>query len=193
MTEDITSKFSKCEENLERIIKKEVPLRDPSITVVKIPVSNAEDIIKRHQLMLKKFKGKFADWTYKTLNVERVFFDALKARDFTEGIQVVKDCDRKEFEDDVRNAILSDLIERIEKEIHALKNIRGADGKPPFLVLLNMHSTYPFIETGDIISRIINEKGVYVIILYVIGDKYRMEESEPYKHANYTVHSCSFI
>ena len=192
MTEEKRSNDSKCEEYLEKIIKKEIPLRDPSISVVHIAVNRADDTLKKHQLMLRKFKGKFADWTYKVLNVERVFFDALKARDFIDGLHVVKECDRKEFENDVRNAILSDVLERIENEIEKLKTIRDSDGKPPFLVLVNMHSTYPLIETGDIISRIINQKGVYVIILYINEIKSSVEDPEPYRHGNYTVHSCSF-
>ncbi len=193
MSEEISKKFEKCEENLEKIIKKEVPLRDPSIVIVKIPANHAEDIFKRHHLMLKKFQGKFKNWRPTELNMEKIFFDSLRAHEFIEGMQVARDCDRKEFANDVHNAILNDLIEQIQKEILALKEQYNASGKVPFLILINMHSTYPLIETGDIISRINNEKGVYIVILYIIRDKYTMEDSEPYKHGNYMVDSCSFI
>ena len=55
-----------------------------------------------------------------------------------------------------------------------------------------MHSTYPFIETKDFISRIINEKGVYVIILYLVDQNHNPDE-EPYKPANYMVHSFALF
>jgi hypothetical protein len=193
MNDALTESFFKYEEMLEKIIKKETPLRDPSITVVKIPAVNAENILKRHQLLLRKFKKKYKNWTYKTLNLEKQFFEKLKAREFTDGEQVVNNCDRQEFENDMRNVVLNDLIGDVEREIHELKDSYRKDGRPPFLVLLNMHSTYPFIETGDVISRIINEKGVFVIILYISGITYRIEDAEPFKNANYTVQTFSFM
>ncbi|MHA1371799.1 MAG: hypothetical protein ACTSRA_19025 [Promethearchaeota archaeon] len=193
MTLNIEKKFEEYREKLERIIKKEVPLRDPAITIVKISVEYVKEVFEKHILLFNKLKNVYPNWTYKIINIEKIFFMLLKKRKYIEWKEFARTMERKGFSKKIQRSIITDLVGEVEKVINELKNSKYSDKYPPFLLILNMHSTYPYIETGDVISRIINEKGVYIIILYIYRKKYKKDEPEPYKHANYMVQSQTLI
>jgi hypothetical protein len=105
----------------------------------------------------------------------------------------VKKTERNIYKNDLKNSIMNDVMDIIQNEIYLLKEKCSHNGNPPFLVLINMHSTYPYIQTKDVISRVINEKGVYIIILYVSEFKHHKGEIESYKYGNYLVHSYFLV
>ncbi|MHA1679397.1 MAG: hypothetical protein ACTSUE_00160 [Promethearchaeota archaeon] len=193
MAVDIEKKFEEYQGELEKIIKKEVPLRDPAISIVKISVKHVKEVFQRHITLFDKLKKIYSGWTYQIINIEQMFFDLLKKRRYIEGKEFARTMDRKGFSKKIRGSVVNDLVENVETVIQELKETENSEKYPPFLLILNMHSTYPYIETGDVISRIINEKGVYVLILYINEKEFSQEDSEPYKHANYTVHSQVLI
>ena len=65
MKSDLKDAIEEYEKYLEKIIKKEIPLRDPSICVVHLQ----KDIFpEQHQeiiYILKRLKQKYSAWTYK--------------------------------------------------------------------------------------------------------------------------------
>jgi|SRR5271157_3817235 len=191
--ETLDSVFQNYESELEKIIKNELPVRDPWIYVVKISPKDAKIAFKRHQSMLKKLHERHPSWEFKIFNVEKHLFDILKKRRYIDKQQFAKKCDRAVLSNDMKGPFSKELIDEIQAEINALKEKKKEANAPPFLVLVNMHSTYPFIETKDVIARILDEKGVIVLILYLIEKKYSQEDDEPFKKANYTVHTRSLI
>jgi len=193
MNEEIIQKLAQYELELEKIIKREIPLRDPSISVIHLSKENVVEGYKHHLSILKRLKGKYTNWDYNLLNIEKKFFEILKKRRYLEKQQFIKTTERDVYKNDLKNSIMNDLMEKIQNGIHLLKDKCKQDGNPPFLVLINMHSTYPYIQTKDVISRVINEKGIYIIILYVSDVKFHQEEIESYKYGNYMVHSYFLI
>jgi len=189
MNGEIMQKLAQYELELEKIIKKETPLRDPSISVIHLSKENLEEGYKHQISILKRFKGKYSNWDYKLLNIEKSFFEILKKRRYLEKQQFVKKTSRDVYKNDLKNSIMNDVMDEIQNEVYLLKEKCKHEGNPPFLVLINMHSTYPYIQTKDVISRVINEKGVYIIILYVSDLKHQQGEIESYKYGNYMVHS----
>lgn len=189
MNEEILQKIEKYENGLEKIIKREIPLRDPSISVVHLSKENIVEGYKHFLKILERLKVKYTNWEYKLVNLEKVFFDFLKKRRYIEKQEFVKSTERNVYKKDLKNSILKDIMDYIQNEVTLLKGKIKTEGNPPFLVLLNMHSTYPYIQTKDIISQIINEKGVYIIILYISDIKHQYGEIESYKIGNYMVHS----
>jgi len=193
MNEEIIQKLAQYELELEKIIKREIPLRDPSISIIHLSKENVVEGYKHHLSILKRLKGKYTNWDYNLLNIEKLFFEILKKRRYLEKQQFIKTTERDVYKNDLKNSIMNDLMEKIQNEIHLLKDKCKQDGNPPFLVLINMHSTYPYIQTKDVISRVINEKGIYIIILYVSDVKFHQKEIESYKYGNYMVHSYFLI
>ena len=189
MNEDIIQKLEQYEYELEKIITRDTPLRDPSISVIHLSKENVAEGFKHYLTILKRLQGKYTNWEYKLLNVEKSFFEILKKRRYIEKQQFVKKTERDIYKNDLKNSIMKDLMDIIQNEVYLLKEKCKHEGNPPFLVLINMHSTYPYIQTKDVISRIINEKGVYIIILYVSDIKHQQGEIESYRYGNYTVHS----
>ncbi|KKM79769.1 hypothetical protein LCGC14_1346580 [marine sediment metagenome] len=189
MNEDITQKLDQYEFELEKIINREMPLRDPSISVIHLSKENIVEGYNQYLTILERLKVKFSNWEYKLLNIEKKFFEILKKRRDIEKQQFVKTTERATFKNDLKNSIKKDLMDGIQNEVYLLKEKCKHEGNPPFLVLLNMHSTYPYIQTKDVISRVINEKGVYIIILYVSDIKHQLGEIESYRYGNYMVHS----
>jgi len=189
MNEDITQKLDQYEFELEKIINREMPLRDPSISVIHLSKENIVEGYNQYLTILERLKVKFSNWEYKLLNIEKKFFEILKKRRDIEKQQFVKTTERATFKKDLIDSRMRDLMDDIQKEVYLLKEKCQNQGNPPFLVLLNMHSTYPYIQTKDVISRVINEKGVYIIILYVSDIKHQLGEIESYRYGNYMVHS----
>ena len=143
--------------------------------------------------ILKRLKSKYTNWEYKLLNIEKCFFEILKKRRYIEKQQFVKNTEREVYKKDLETSILNDLMDIIQNEVYILKEKCSYKGNPPFLVLINMHSTYPYIQTKDVISRVINEKGVYIVILYASEFKHHQVEIESYRYGNYLVHSYFLI
>ena len=189
MNEKILQKLEQYELDLEKIITRETPLRDPSITVIHLSKENIVEGYNQYLTILERLKVKFSNWEYKLLNIEKKFFEILKKRRDIEKQQFVKTTERATFKKDLIDSRMRDLMDDIQKEVYLLKEKCQNQGNPPFLVLLNMHSTYPYIQTKDVISRVINEKGVYIIILYVSDIKHQLGEIESYRYGNYMVHS----
>ncbi len=189
MNEDILQKLEQYELELEKIITRDIPLRDPSISVIHLSKEHVAEGYKHYLTILKKLQGKYTNWEYKLLNIEKSFFEILKKRRYIEKQQFVKKTERETYKNDLKNSILNDVMAIIQNEVNLLKEKCRLEGNPPFLVLINMHSTYPYIQTKDVISRIINEKGVYIIILYVSDIKHQQGEIESYRYGNYMVHS----
>ncbi len=189
MNEEIIQKLKQYEIELEKIITLENPLRDPSISVIHLSKENIVEGYKQYLTILERLKVKFSNWEYKLLNIEKKFFEILKKRRDIEKQQFVKTTERATFKKDLIDSRMWDLMDDIQNEVYLLKEKCQHEGNPPFLVLLNMHSTYPYIQTKDVISRVINEKGVYIIILYVSDIKHQLGEIESYRYGNYMVHS----
>ncbi len=189
MNEDITQKLDQYEFELEKIINREMPLRDPSISVIHLSKENVAEGYKHYINILKRLHSKYTNWEYKLLNIEKRFFEILKKRRYLEKQQFVKKTQRDVYQNDLKNSIKKDLMDGIQNEVYLLKEKCKHEGNPPFLVLINMHSTYPYIQTKDVISRVINEKGIYIIILYVSDIKHQKGDIESYKYGNYMVHS----
>ncbi len=189
MNEKILQKLEQYELDLEKIITRETPLRDPSISVIHLSKENIVEGYKQYLTILERLKVKFSNWEYKLLNIEKKFFEILKKRRDIEKQQFVKTTERVIFKKDLIDSRMRDLMDDIQKEVYLLKEKCQNQVNPPFLVLLNMHSTYPYIQTKDVISRVINEKGVYIIILYVSDIKHQRGEIESYRYGNYMVHS----
>jgi len=193
VNEEIAIKFDEYKTDLERIITRAEPLRDPNISIVKIPSRHVEEVYRKQAIMLRQLKELHPDWDYKVINIEKIFYDFLKKRRYIEKEEYARKMERKALSGRIRGSIVKDLVDLVEQEVRELNERNPSPANVPVLVLLNMHSTYPYIETGDVISRIINDKGVYVLILYVQDKESSKENPEPYKHANYTVHSYSLI
>lgn len=191
MNQDMRQRFAAYEKDLEMIITREKAIRDPSILMFKLPVECAREVYIEHELVLRRLKSKYADWTYKILNMEMIFFDVLKTLRYTAKKTTVKDAERNRFKLNLGEGVLTEVIHAIEHEINLIKE-QANSPRPSFLVLLNMHSTYPYIEAKDVLSRIINEKGVFVIIPYLL-DPFHGPDDEPYKHGNYLVQSFSLV
>jgi hypothetical protein len=189
MNEDNLQKLEQYKLELEKIITRETPLRDPSISVIHLSKENVAEGYKHFLTILKKLQGNYTNWEYKILNIEESFFEILKKRRDIEKQQFVKTTERDVFKNDLIVSRMKDLMDEIQNEVKLLKEKCKHEGNPPFLILINMHSTYPYIQTKDVISRVINEKGVYIIILYVSDIRHQQGEIESYRYGNYLVHS----
>lgn len=193
MTEDFDTIFENYQNELEKIICKEVPLREPSICVVHIRKKHIEEVYRTFIQMLKKMKTKYSDWNYKLFNIEETFFKILKEIGYLDDDNLVLECEREELSADLKGSVLIDIIKEIKNTISELKEYPQASEYPPFLILLNIHSTYSYIQTKDVISQIINKKGVFIIILYLEEDKTHKSEKQIYKKANYNVQTYYLI
>ncbi len=193
MNEDIVQILKRYEDELEKIITLDTGLRDPSISVIHLSKENLTEGYMHFLTILKRLKSKYTNWEYKLLNIEKYFFEILKKRRYIEKQQFVKNTEREVYKKDLETSILNDLMDIIQNEVYILKEKCSYKGNPPFLVLINMHSTYPYIQTKDVISRVINEKGVYIVILYASEFKHHQAEIESYRYGNYLVHSYFLI
>ena len=193
MIGDINQKLEQYELDLEKIITRDSPLRDPSISIIHLSKEKVTEGYKHYLTILKHLKSKYTNWEFKLLNVEKCFFEILKKHRYIEKQQFVKKTERDIYKNDLKNSVMNDLMDIIQKEVYLLKEKSKLEGNPPFLVLLNMHSTYPYIQTKDVISRVINEKGVYIILLYVSDRRHHQGEIESYRYGNYLVHSYFLI
>ena len=99
-------KITQYEKELEKIITRKIPLRDPSITVLKIPIPNAKEFYLEHQLILRRLKSKFPDWNYKVINIEALFFDILKKLRFIEKNTTVQTAERQRFKGNLKGTVM---------------------------------------------------------------------------------------
>lgn len=178
-------------EKLEKIIKKEEPLRQPPITVVHCPKESIKELYLTFRSKLKEFKLRYSDWNYYLINMEKELFKILDDLEYTDGDKFALNCTREDLTKDLKSSVLQDLIGVIEAQIdQQIKNNKDISYLP-FVVLLNIHGCYSFIQTKDIISRIINKKDILIVILYLelSISKLKTKEDESYKLANYNVHS----
>ncbi|MHA1757296.1 MAG: hypothetical protein ACTSVV_11040 [Promethearchaeota archaeon] len=187
------------EKKLEKIITKEEILRDPSITIIHISKKDYMHGSKSIVQLLKKLNSKYDNWKFFTFNAEKEVFDILKEFRYIDKQKFVLTCEREELQEDLRNSVKTMLINRIEKKIEEIKEESQShlDADPYVLLVFNMHSNYDYIQIKDLIARINNKKGVYILILYLDttlkeNSKLRVNQNSddlPYKHANYNVNT----
>lgn len=182
--------FNSFQNYLEQIITGNIPLRDPSISVVHITPENIEKAHRKILQLFNQFKDKYSQWNFKVVNIEAILFEILKKLRYLKKPFFAKDCRRSELSNDMQNSIKKDLILKVEMEIKKLKESQQKSSKnPSILLIMNFHAAYPYIQTKDLIARIINEKGILILILYLQVDKKTSFEKESYKSANYNVHT----
>lgn len=187
----MSQSFDKLIDYLEKIIRKEEPLRQPPIVIIHCPVELIKNIYMSLVSTLRKLKTKHQQWNYYLLNIEKEIFGILEELDYIGGENYTLTCAREDLERDLSTSVLQELIELVENKIDEILNENLANDYPPFMFLLNMHSCYNYIQTKDIISRIISKEGILILILYLeLGlSKLNPDEDESYKLANYNVHS----
>ena len=176
---------------LEKIIKLESPLRDPSITIVHCPVKNIKEIYTSFIRAMNEFEIRYNNWEWAPLNMEQELFKVLTEFEYTGGDNYVRSCSRADLKRDLRASVLTEMINNVEQKVDDLLSQKKTTDSPPFLLILNMHACYNYIQTKDIISRIISKKGILILILYLDQGLSRLnpDEDESYKLANYNVHS----
>jgi hypothetical protein len=164
--------IKRCEKKLERIINKEVPLKNPPISIIHSPEKHIKEIYLQYVSMLKRLKSQHPSWDYKILNAEKILFDILRDLDYIDGCKDANTCDRNKLANDLRDSIKDDLIQKIQEGIQILTENNEVRSPPPFLVILNMHACYNYIQTKDLISSLHNlQTNILVLILYLERDR----------------------
>jgi hypothetical protein len=59
---DLTDSLTQFESHLEQIVRKEVPLRDPSISVIHITPKHIQEAYTQLLLLFKRLKERYAQW-----------------------------------------------------------------------------------------------------------------------------------
>ncbi len=187
MNESQTLSLDQLKSKMEQIIKKEVPLRDPAIVVIHCPKEVYQSYTSTLLSIMRQFKDHYSEWNYNIVNLEKLLFSLLGETGYVDNENFALKCSREELKKQIKRNILKDFLQKIEEGITILKSshISKPTAPPPFLILLNIHSCYHNIETKDVVGRIINQKGVYVLIFYL----QQYEKNNFYKEANYNVES----
>jgi len=178
-------------ERLKQYIRGELPLRDPSITVIHCSVEILKTIHKEIVLFTKEQQVRHPNWNYIIINAEKLLFDILRDYGFIDNENFAQSCSREELKTNLEGSGKTDFIKKIKEEINSLVEINETKEHPPFLILLNMHACYNFIQTKDVIAQLINQKGVLLLITYLEG--FRKEKDPLYKEANYNVNTMFLI
>jgi len=180
-----TLSLDQFKEKIKQIITKEVPLRDPAIAVVHIPKESYSLCLQNLILNLKQLRENFSEWTYKLFNSEEILFSLLGKGGYTEDENFALKCQRNLLKKDLETNIRKSFLSAVENEISDVKSLINADSSipPPLLILLNIHSCYHYIQTKHVVAQIVNQKGVYVLIIY----PQLYNKSTFYKEANYNV------
>jgi len=183
--------INQYKERLKQYIRGELPLRDPSITVIHCSVEILKTIHKEIVLFTKEQQVRHPNWNYRIINAEKLLFDILRDYGFIDNENFAQSCSREELKTNLEGSGKTDFIKKIKEEIDSLKEINETKEHPPFLILLNMHACYNFIQTKDVIAQLINQKGVLLLITYLEG--FRKEKDPLYKEANYNVNTMFLI
>ncbi len=182
--EDLNSAIERCKGKMERILRSEVILKEPSVSIIHCPVEYLREIYKKYVLILKDLKQKYSKWNYGIINLEKELFNLLRDLDYISNEKIAETCKRKDLEINFRGYIIEGLVQEIENCIKSLLESHQQNDPPPFLIIQNIHSCYKHIQTKDIITRIRNQKDVLILILYLQRDK-----SMPYKSSDYNVNT----
>ncbi len=180
-----------CEAKIEKIIRGDYPLRPPCIAVIHLPYSRIREVYQAYYAMMGKFQTKYHDWKHEILNLEKVLFQVLREMGYTDpDDQFALEESRETLKDDMKSNGVQRVLEIIEEHLDRLDK-ENAGSKTPVLLIGNMHACYPFIHTGDVISRVFNQQKVLLLILYADDDftRYDQESEIKYKHSNYNVRS----
>ncbi|MFW9994942.1 MAG: hypothetical protein ACFFD4_23070 [Candidatus Odinarchaeota archaeon] len=186
----MSKSFEQFVEYLEKIITKEEPLRQPPIVIVHCPVKLIKDIYISLVAKLKELKVKHGQWNYYLINMEKKMFDILAELDYIGGDNLALTCSREDLKKDLSASVLKEMVSSVESEIDRIIAANTSSQHPPFVILMNIHGCYDYIQTKDIISRIINKERILILVLYLeLGlSEINPEEDESYKLANYNVH-----
>ncbi len=187
MTDIMELTIDQYKERLGKYIRGELPLRDPSITVIHCSVEILQIVHKEFVLFTKELRIRHPNWYYKILNAEKLLFDILRDYGYIDNENFAQSCNREELKTDLEGSGRTDFLKKIKEELNSLKEINKIIEHPPFLILLNIHACYNFIQTKDVIAQLINQKGVLLLITYLEG--FRKEKDPPYKEANYNVNT----
>lgn len=187
MTETDTIILEDYKLKLKNIIKREIPLRDPAITVIHCPKNNFQQKCVSFMSLISQLHDEFSEWRYRIINAEELLFSLLDEAGYTAEELFVKTNSRDDLRRDLKSNITKKFLSTIDSEIVALKEQYNPQMKnpPPFLIIINMHACYNFIQTKDLIAEIFNQKGVLVLVLYF---QYQ-DNANFYKEANYNVES----
>jgi len=191
MSDIMELSINQYKERLKQYIRGELPLRDPSITVIHCSVEILKTIHKEIVLFTKEQQVRHPNWNYIIINAEKLLFDILRDYGFIDNENFAQSCSREELKTNLEGSGKTDFIKKIKEEINSLVEINETKEHPPFLILLNMHACYNFIQTKDVIAQLINQKGVLLLITYLEG--FRKEKDPPYKEANYNVNTVFLI
>jgi hypothetical protein len=188
---DFSVEINEFEHHLKKIITKEIPLRDPYISVIHITHQHIQEAYVQFLLIFKRLIEKHSAWMYETFNLEHQFYKILDKLRYTKKPNYAETCEREELASDMKHSIKSELIKSITSKLDELNAEfkKNSSNPPPLLFLMNIHSIYPYIQTKDIISRIINKKGILILIPYLQSKLHHNYEHEPYKDANYNVNT----
>ena len=183
--------MEKLFDNLDKIIKKEEPLRQPPIMIVHIPANSIKELYTSFRSKLKDFKMRHSEWNYYLMNVEKELYKVLDEQYYTDKFNTALKSTRDQLVNGLKSGVLDDFVAAIENKIDQCIKENVNNSSPPFFVLLNMHAFYNHIQTKDIISRIINKSNILILILYLdlsLTDL-KIQKEEAYKLANYNVHT----
>jgi len=182
--------IDKCKEKLKKIITGESRLRNPPISVIYCPEKLIKEIYIQYIALLKQLKREFPSWNYEILNSEKILFNILKDFEYIAGDEFIKNCDREIFAKDMYTSVKSELIKKIQEKIDYIINNYKEGLPPPFLVILNIHACYHYIQTKDIISSIYNTKNkILILILYLQKEMEPTSQKEIFKKANYNINT----
>ena len=176
---------------MEKLIKGEEPLRQPPIYVVHIPPNLVKELYTTFIAQLKEFKVRNPKWDYLQINMEKELFKILDELQYTDGAKTALTGTREELKSGLESSVKNDLIRKVETLIDSFSSNYDNFRSPPFVALLNMHACYPYIQTKDIISTIINKSDILIIIFYLDLSltNAKSQEDEIYRLGNYGVHS----
>ncbi|MFX0170294.1 MAG: hypothetical protein ACFE9L_00080 [Candidatus Hodarchaeota archaeon] len=187
MSEIIELSIDQYKERLNQYILGELPLRDPSITVIHCPKEILIIVHKEFVLFTKEQQIRHPNWHFRIINAEKLLFEILRDYGYIDNEKFAQSCNREELKIDLEGSGRIDFIKKIKEELNKLKETKQTKEHPPFLILLNIHACYNFIQTKDVIAQLINQKGVLLLITYLEG--FRKEKDSPYKEANYNVNT----
>ena len=187
MNDIIELSIDRYKERLGKYVRGELPLRDPSITIIHCQMEYLKTIHKELIFLTIELKIRHPDWNYRILNAEKILFDILRKLRYIDKDNFALSCSRDEFKTNLEGSGKTEFINKIKEELDSLKNNNKINDHPPFLIVLNMHACYNFIQTKDIIAQLINQKGVLLLITYLEG--FKREKEPSYKEANYNVNT----
>ncbi|GAB4318352.1 MAG: hypothetical protein Kow0069_21420 [Promethearchaeota archaeon] len=179
-------------EYLETVIRGRYSPPSPFITVIHFRVSEIREVYTQFVVAFRALQTKYADWRYRLLNLEQVFFAVLREKGYFGEEDLLAETKREEFQRDVGNNGLRRVVDKIKEALNDL-SAKNSSSKTPVLLLLNIHACYPFIRTGDITSRVMDQQQCLLLILYadddVASSTSRDVDKVEYKLSNYNVNT----